>query len=62
MRYNDLTLKVLKKRSDDVISQIASKDNLSKKIFDNIIAFRKLAIFWSHYSEADYLNARILSD
>tara|TARA_Y100001968_G_C19405412_1_gene743370 strand:- start:863 stop:1957 length:1095 start_codon:yes stop_codon:yes gene_type:complete len=62
MRYNDLTLKVLKKRSDDVISQIASKDNLSKKIFDNIISFRKLAIFWSHYSEADYLNARILSD
>ena len=62
IRYNDLTLKLLKRRSDEVISQIASKDKLAKKIFDNIINFRKLAIFWSHYSEADYLNARILTD
>ena len=62
MRYNDLTLKLLKRRSDEVVSEIAAKDNLSKKILDNIISFRKLAMFWSHYSEADYLNARNLSD
>ncbi len=62
IRYDDLTLKLLKRRSDEVVSQIASKDEMAKKIFDNIISFRKLAIFWSHYSEADYLNARILAD
>ena len=62
MRYNDMVLKLLKRRSDEVVSEIASKDSLSKKIFNNIISFRELAIFWSHYSEADYLNARILND
>ncbi len=60
MRYQNRTLKLLKRRSDEVVSDIASKDNLANKIFENIIAFRKLAIFWSHYSEADYLNARNL--
>ncbi len=59
-RYTNSTLKVLKQRSDEVVSQIASKDQTSKKIFDNIMSFRKLAISWSHFSEADYLNARIL--
>ena len=62
VRYNDSVLKLLKKRSDEVVSEIAAKDKLSKKIFDNILSFRELAIFWSHYSEADYLNARILGD
>ncbi len=62
MRYNNKVLRLLKRRSDEVISNIASKDSLSKKIFKNIIEFRQLAIFWSHYSEADYLNARILAD
>ncbi|MFL2661367.1 MAG: TRAP transporter substrate-binding protein [Alphaproteobacteria bacterium] len=62
MRYNDMVLKLLKRRSDEVVSEIASKDSLSKKILDNILSFRELAIFWSHYSEADYLNARILDD
>ena len=62
MRYNDLTLKLLKRRSDEVVSDIASMNKVSKKIHENIISFRKLAMFWSHYSEADYLNARNLSD
>ena len=60
--YDDLVLKLLKRRSNEVFSDIASKDSLSKKIFDNIFNFRELAIFWSHYSEADYLNARILNN
>ena len=62
VRYDDLVLKLLKRRSDEVVSDIASRDVLSKKIFDNIFKFRELAIFWSHYSEADYLNARILNN
>ena len=62
VRYDDLVLKLLKRRSDEVVSDIASRDSLSKKIFDNIYNFRELAIFWSHYSEADYLNARILNN
>ena len=48
--------------SNEVISEIAAKDKLSRELFENIISFRELAIFWSHYSEADYLNARILNN
>jgi len=62
MRYNDKVLKLLKRRSDEVVSEIAANDKLSKELFENIISFRELAIFWSHYSEADYLNARILNN
>ena len=62
MRYNDKVLKLLKRRSDEVVSGIAANDKLSKELFENIISFRELAIFWSHYSEADYLNARILNN
>ena len=62
MRYNDQVLKLLKRRSDEVVSEIAANDKLSKELFENIISFRELAIFWSHYSEADYLNARILNN
>ena len=62
MRYNDKVLKLLKRRSDEVVSEIAAKDKLSRELFENIISFRELAIFWSHYSEADYLNARILNN
>ena len=58
VRYENETLKLLKRKSDEVLSNIASKDKLATKIFNNIIEFRKIAMFWSHYSEKDFLEAR----
>lgn len=58
VRYEDLTLKLLKRKSDEVVSDIANQDPISKKILENILEFRKLAMFWSHYSEKDFLEAR----
>ena len=58
VRYSNETLKLLKKRSDEISFNIALKDNLSKEIFDNIIGFRKISMFWSNYSEKDFLDAR----
>ena len=37
MRYNDKVLKLLKRRSDEVVSEIAAKDKLSRELFENII-------------------------
>ena len=58
IRYPELTLKLLKRRSDEVLSDLASKDKLSKELYDEIINFRNLAMFWSNFSEKDYLEAR----
>ena len=44
-KYNDKVLKLLKRRSDEVVSEIAAKDKLSRELFENIISFRELAIF-----------------
>ena len=58
VRYENKTLKLLKRKSDEVLENIASRDALAKKIFNNILDFRKVAMFWSHYSEKDFLEAR----
>ena len=57
-RFSDLTLKLLKRASEEVLSNYASKDSLSKEVYEEIINFRKDAMFWSNYSEKDYLAAR----
>ena len=57
-RFTDLTLKLLKRKSDEVVSDFAKKDKLSKEIFEDIFKFRKNAMFWSNFSEKNYLEAR----
>ena len=58
VRYENKTLQLLRRKSDEVISDIANRNNSSKKILNNILEFRKIAMFWSHYSEKDFLEAR----
>ena len=57
-RFTDLTLKLLKRASDEVLFNYSSKDSLSKEVYEEIVNFRKDAMFWSNYSEKDYLAAR----
>ncbi len=59
-RFSDLTLKLLKRKSDDVVRDYASKDELASEVFQSIEKFKKDAMFWSNYSEKDYLTARSL--
>ena len=56
VRYENKTLQLLRRKSDEVISDIANRNNSSKKILNNILEFRKIAMFWSHYSEKDFLR------
>ena len=59
VKYPKALLKNLKKESDQVVNDIANKDKLAKKIFENILKFRDLSISWSNYSEKSFLESRI---
>ena len=57
-RFSDITLKLLKRKSDEVIQNFAGNDNFANNTLKEILKFRKSAMFWSNYSEKDYLEAR----
>ena len=59
VKYPDDLLKSLRKKSFEVVSNYAEKDEMGKKILENIIKFRKLYMFWSDYSEKSFLESRI---
>ena len=42
------------------MNDIASKDPLSREVFDDILKFRKTAISWSSRSEEAFMTARKL--
>jgi TRAP-type mannitol/chloroaromatic compound transport system substrate-binding protein len=59
VKYPKNLLKTLRKRSEEVVRDYASKDKQGEKILENILKFRKLFIFWSNYSEKSFLESRI---
>ena len=59
VKYPDDLLRSLRKKSFEVVSNYARKDEMGKKIYDNIMKFRKLYMFWSEYSEKSFLESRI---
>jgi len=54
----DDVLKKLKTLSDEVVADVASKDPMSKKVFESFVKFRDEAKQWHNISERAYLNAR----
>ena len=58
VKYPKELLKSLNERSNEVVNDYANKDKLGKKILKSIIAYRKLFIFWSNYSEKSFLESR----
>jgi len=55
----DDVLKKLKTLSDEVVSDIAGKDAMSKKVFESFVQFRDQVKSWHDISERAYLNARV---
>ncbi|KAF3984102.1 MAG: TRAP transporter substrate-binding protein [Methylococcales symbiont of Hymedesmia sp. n. MRB-2018] len=53
-------LKKLKVLSDEVVNELATKDAMSKKIFDSVVSFRSQVTRWGAISEQAYLQARSL--
>jgi len=54
----DEVLQRLKHLSDDVVTELAGRNELSKRIYDSFQTFRQQVIAWGDISERAYLNAR----
>ncbi len=54
----DEVLLRLRDLSDEVVAEIAQKDELSQRVYTSFQSFREQAISWSAISEQAYLNAR----
>ncbi len=60
IRFPDEVLNGLGGLAGEVLTELTSKDALSREVFQSIIKFRKEAIQWSRLSEQTYLAARDL--
>ena len=54
----DDVLASLRTISEEVVADVASKDPVTKKVYQSYYKFRKQAIEWHNISERAYLNAR----
>jgi TRAP-type mannitol/chloroaromatic compound transport system substrate-binding protein len=59
-KFDDLVLKTLLGFSKDVVAEIGSDDDLSRKIYASYEQYRALIGDWSNISVHAYLNGRIL--
>ena len=56
----DEVLKKLRVISDQVVSELAAKDDLSQRIYDSVTNFRSQVMQWHAISEQAFLHARSL--
>ncbi len=59
-KFPDEVLKRLKEVSDEVIAEVAAKDELTGRVYESFKSFREQAIAWHDVSELAYYNARKL--
>lgn len=59
-QFPDDVLAKLRKLSDEVVRELATKDKDSKKVFDSFITFRDQVKAWDDISEVSYMRARNL--
>ncbi len=60
LKLPDDVLKNLRALSEEVVADVASKDPVTKKVYDSYFQFRAQSIAWQNISERAYLNAREL--
>jgi len=60
-KFPDEALKQLGKVSEEVVAEVAEKDDNSRKVYEAYKKFRSQAIQWHEISERAYYNARALS-
>jgi len=61
VKFPDEVLKKIGEASKEVVSEVAKKDPLSKKVFESFDEFRKTSIGWNRISEEGYSLARALT-
>ena len=60
LKFDDSLLKAFADHAKDVVAQIGSGDDLSRKIFRSYQQFRASSTDWSDISERAYMNSRSL--
>src|SRR6202048_3544924 len=58
LKFDDPLLKAFLAISKDVVAEIGSDDELSKKIYQSYMQFRASIMDWSDIAERAFLNAR----
>ena len=61
LKFDDPLLKAFLAISKDVVAEIGSGDELSKKIYASYEQFRASIMDWSDIAERAFLNARALT-
>lgn len=59
-RFDDSLLQAIGKASGEVMSEIGSRDQLTRRVYESYVAFRSRIKRWSDVSERGFLNARAL--
>jgi len=59
-RQSDDILRAIGTASDEVLLEVGGTDEISKRIYDNFMGFRKKAMGWTSLSETAYTAARAL--
>jgi len=57
-RFPDDVLEKLRTLSEEVVKEVAAKDEFAKKVYDSYSRFRENVMNWEEYSERAYLNVR----
>ncbi|MEM7404175.1 MAG: TRAP transporter substrate-binding protein [Pseudomonadota bacterium] len=57
-KYSEELLKAIGGRAPQVLADVASKDKLSKEIYDHVVAYRKTSVNWARLSEGAFIESR----
>jgi len=60
-RFNDQLIKVFGKLSKEVLADVAAKDPLTRKVYDNYMGFLAGVMDWGELSETGYRDTRRLA-
>jgi TRAP-type mannitol/chloroaromatic compound transport system substrate-binding protein len=61
LRFNDELIKTFGKLSKEVLADTATKDPLTRKVYDSYMAFLAGMMDWTELSERGYLDTRRLA-
>ncbi len=59
-QFSDEIVNAIGEAAGAVMAEVAESDEITKKVFNSFIDFRKKAMRWSRYGEQAFLSARLL--
>lgn len=59
-QFSNEILNAVGEASGEVMAEVANSDEMTKKVFDSFVGFRKKAMRWSRYGDQSFWNARLL--